>query len=194
MSHSDAETRLPSDPGAVTAHQRDDHPHITLDLLERQNEVLALVVRGAPLSDTLEVLLRAIEAPADGMLCSILLLDKDGIHVRHGAAPSLPESYIRAIDGERIGPIAGSCGTAAYRREPVIVEDIATDPLWAPYREVALAHGLRACWSTPMLDGPSRRSFARRTPNPCAPRTAPAPPGARCGAPCMWNGTPPTST
>lgn len=60
---------------------------------------------------------------------------------------------MRAIDGQAIGPQAGSCGTAAYRREPVIVEDIATDPLWEPYRETALAHGLRACWSTPIFDG-----------------------------------------
>ena len=69
-----------------------------------------------------------------------------------GMAPSLPESYIKAIDGEAIGPCAGSCGTAAYRREPVIVEDIATDPLWATYKSFALEHGLRACWSTPIFD------------------------------------------
>jgi PAS domain S-box-containing protein len=97
-----------------------------------------------------------IEAQSPGMLSSILLLDDDGIHVRHAAAPSLPERYVRAIDGLAIGPAAGSCGTAAYRREPVIVEDIATDPLWEAYRDSALPHGLRACWSTPILD-PNRR-------------------------------------
>ena len=86
------------------------------------------------------------------MLCSILLLDADGIHLRHGAAPSLPPEYCDAIDGVTIGPNVGSCGTAAYRREPVIVEDTATDPLWTDFRVLALSHGLRACWSIPIFD------------------------------------------
>src|SRR5262249_37667550 len=81
---------------------------------------------------------------------SILLLDPDGLRLRHGAAPSLPKSYVDAIDGASIGPVAGSCGTAAYRNEPVIVGDIAADPLWADYRDLALPHGLRAGWSTPV--------------------------------------------
>ncbi len=93
-----------------------------------------------------------IQAQCPGLLCSILLLDPDGIHVRHGAARGLPEAFIRGVDGEPIGPRAGSCGTAAFRREPVIVEDIATDPLWDDYRELALRHDLRACWSTPIFD------------------------------------------
>src|SRR5207237_1363680 len=70
---------------------------------------------------------------------------------RHGAAPSLPKAYIDAIDGSVVGPSAGSCGTAAYLAEPVIVSDIANDPLWTNYRNVALPHGLRACWSSPIL-------------------------------------------
>src|SRR5262245_61909461 len=85
------------------------------------------------------------------MLASVLLLDPDGVHLRLGAAPSLPDSYNRAVDGIAIGPSVGSCGTAAYRREPVYVSDIAGDPLWAPYAELALSHGLRACWSLPIL-------------------------------------------
>ncbi|HTC93819.1 MAG TPA: PAS domain-containing protein [Terriglobales bacterium] len=123
-----------------------------LELLQGQNQVLKLIAQGAPLETTLDTLLRIVEHQVPGMLASILLLDSDGRHVRHGAAPSLPEGYIRYIDGSSIGPCAGSCGTAAYRGEPVIVEDIATDPLWADYRSVALAHGLRACWSTPIFD------------------------------------------
>ena len=122
------------------------------ELLKSQNDVLELIVRGTSLNETLDFLLRAIEAQAPGMLCSILLLDKDGVHVRHGAAPSLPESFIRAIDGRPIGPRAGSCGTAAFRRETVIVDDIEHDPLWMDYRDLALQHGLRACWSTPIFD------------------------------------------
>jgi PAS domain S-box-containing protein len=125
-------------------------------LLNGQKEVLELIAAGTPLAQTLDTLLRGIEAQSAEMLCSILLLDADGVHVRHGSAPSLPESFTRAIDGAAIGASAGSCGTAAFRRQPVIVEDIATDPLWADYRELALSHGLRACWSTPICDGQDR--------------------------------------
>jgi PAS domain S-box-containing protein len=85
------------------------------------------------------------------LLCSVLLLDEDGQHVRHGAAPSLPHSYARAIDGLAIGPNAGSCGTAMYRKELVVVTDILQDPLWEPYRAVVEPYGFRACWSTPIL-------------------------------------------
>jgi PAS domain-containing protein len=76
--------------------------------------------------------------------------------MRHGAARDLPDTFIRAVDGEPIGPRAGSCGTAAFRCEPVIVEDIATDPLWENYRELALKHDLRASWSTPIFDAQHR--------------------------------------
>ena len=126
-------------------------------MLAGQNQVLEQVVAGAPLGDTLTGLVRLIEAHAGGELtASILLLDADGVHLRHGAAPNLPESYNRAIDGLAIGPSQGSCGTAAFRGEPVVVTDIATDPLWADFRGLALPHGLRACWSTPIL-GSDRR-------------------------------------
>jgi GAF domain-containing protein len=84
-------------------------------------------------------------------LCSVLLLDEDGQHVRRGAAPTLPKPYNDAIDGLCIGPKAGSRGTAMYRRERVVVTDILEDPLWEAYREVAKPYGLRACWSTPIL-------------------------------------------
>ena len=121
-------------------------------LLENQNRVLERMARGAPLQQVLDELLRAIQSESPGMLGSVLLLDSDGRHVRHGAAPDLPKSYTSLIDGQEIGPKAGSCGTAAFRREPVIVEDIKTDPLWEPYRDLALRHDLRACWSTPIFD------------------------------------------
>ncbi len=126
------------------------------ELLQAQNRVLEQIVNGAPLPKVLETLLQALEAQCPGMLGSILLLDPDGVTLRHGAAPSLPESLIRYIDGRAIGPKAGSCGTAAFRGEPVIVEDIASDPLWDDYREFALGHGLQACWSTPIFDGKHR--------------------------------------
>lgn len=123
------------------------------ELLEGQNHVLELIARGKPLPEVLDSLLAVIQSQCLGMFCSILLLDSDGVHVHHGAARDLPDAFIRGIDGEPIGPRAGSCGTAAFRREPVIVEDIATDPLWEDYRAFALSHGLRACWSTPIFDG-----------------------------------------
>lgn len=101
---------------------------------------------------SLESLIRLIEAVNPGMWGSVLLLDDDGLTLRHGAAPNLPEQYCRLIDGEQIGPAAGSCGTAVFRRSRVVVSEIATDPLWAQYRSVAEAFGLAACWSTPVFD------------------------------------------
>jgi PAS domain S-box-containing protein len=108
-----------------------------------------MVAKGNSLAEILDSLCRLVEAQAGDVLASILLADGD--HLRHGGAPSLPKAYTDAINGTVIGPSAGSCGTAAYRGEPVIVEDIATDPLWADYRDLALPHSLRACWSTPVF-------------------------------------------
>jgi PAS domain S-box-containing protein len=144
----------------------------TANLLRNQNMVMELIAQGAPLQETLDLLLRALESQSPGMLCSILLLDADGMHVRHCAAPSLPATYTAAIDGQPIGPAAGSCGTAAFRRAPVLVEDIATDPLWRDYREFALAHGLRACWSTPIFDAQRKvlGTFALYFREPAIPR------------------------
>ncbi len=110
-----------------------------------------MIARDTPLARVLEDLTRLIEGHSPEMLCSVLLLDDDGPHLRHGAAPNLPEVYVRSIDGMAIGPSAGSCGTAAYLGRPVIVSDITTDPLWDAFRHLAAPHGLRACWSTPIL-------------------------------------------
>jgi signal transduction histidine kinase len=107
---------------------------------------------GPTLEVALEGLVQLIEYQIPSMRGSVLLLDDDGVTMRHGAAPSLPAEYSAQIDGLQIGPVAGSCGTAAYRREQVIVEDVATDPLWNDYRHLALPHELRACWSTPIFD------------------------------------------
>lgn len=115
--------------------------------------VLKSLGEGAGLSHVLTVLLRAIEATGQGLFGSILLFNDATQQLRHGAAPSLPDEYNRAVDGITIGPAVGSCGTAAFRREPVVVEDIATNPLWVPFKDAALPHGLRACWSTPILAG-----------------------------------------
>jgi serine phosphatase RsbU (regulator of sigma subunit) len=116
-----------------------------------QSRVLELIATDAPLSEILTNLVVLMEGQAEGLRCSILLLSRDGIHVRHGAAPNLPDVYVKAVDGSPIGPRAGSCGTAMYTRRPVVVTDVLTDPLWADYRDFAKISGLRACWSTPIL-------------------------------------------
>jgi PAS domain S-box-containing protein len=108
-----------------------------------------MVARGSSLSHVLDGLCRLVEEQAPGVLASVLLLEGD--RLRHASAPSLPKAYTDALDGAVIGPTAGSCRTAAYRAQQVIVSDIATDPLWADSRDVALPLSLRACWSTPIL-------------------------------------------
>jgi len=120
-------------------------------LLAGEKRVLEMVAHGEALPRILEALCRVVEEQSSDMLSSFLLLDATGTHLRHGAAPRLPQRYLDAIDGVAIGPTGGSCITAAYRAAPVIVSDIAADPLWAAYRDLPLAHGLRACWSTPIL-------------------------------------------
>jgi two-component system, cell cycle sensor histidine kinase and response regulator CckA len=120
------------------------------ELAQLDEKILALVMAHAALPEVLDTLCRNIESLYAGLLCSVLLLDPDGKTLRHGAAPTLPNEYNQAIDGLQIGPSTGSCGTAAYRRQQVIVPDIATDALWTDYRHLALPHGLRACWSTPI--------------------------------------------
>ncbi|AXF23879.1 bifunctional diguanylate cyclase/phosphodiesterase [Burkholderia pyrrocinia] len=126
---------------------------LAAEVLASEQSVLRLITRNTPLPELLiEVCRRAETLLGDGASCTILLLDPDGVHVRVGAAPSLPAQYSAAIDGASIGPAAGSCGTAMYERRMVAVEDIETDPLWADYRAIALPLGLRACWSVPFLD------------------------------------------
>jgi GAF domain-containing protein len=129
-----------------------DQPHCE-DFQEGQARVLQMVAANKPLGEILTSLVKLIEAQSDDMLCSVLLLSDDGNHIRHGAAPSLPDDYVNAIDGAPIGPKNGSCGTAMFRGEPVIVSDILTDRLWEDYRDLAAAANLRACWSTPILSG-----------------------------------------
>lgn len=120
-------------------------------LFESEQRSLARIAAGAPLSEILEDLLRAVESQSQGgLLASILVLDPEGKRLLHGAAPSLPAEYNAAIHGIEIGPGVGSCGTAAYLGHPVYVTDIATDPLWKDFTDLAAEHGLRACWSTPV--------------------------------------------
>jgi signal transduction histidine kinase len=117
-------------------------------LLRGHIRVLEMIARGAALNPILESVIELVETQS-GALGSILLLD--GGRLRVGPAPSLPVEYTRMVDGIEIGPAAGSCGTAAFRGELVIVSDIASDPLWRDARDAALGHGLRACWSRPIV-------------------------------------------
>ena len=156
---------------------------ISMDVTERkraealrdgESHVLEMIARDGRLKDILESLVRVLEAQFAGLLCSVLLLDEDGQHARHGAAPNLPQPYTDAIDGLTIGPRAGSCGTAMFRGEPVVVTDILQDPLWEPYRSLVEPFGLRACWSTPILapSGKVRGSFAMYYREPRSPSEA----------------------
>lgn len=141
-------------------------------LLDAQSKILEQIARSSPLQDVLDEITRSVERLGDDVICSFLLMDDDGRTVRHGSAPSLPHAYIEAVDGTEIGPAAGSCGTAAFLNEPVIVTDISTDPLWDDYRHLALPHDLRACWSTPVrssTDGRVLGTFAMYYREPKAP-------------------------
>jgi PAS domain S-box-containing protein len=140
-----------------------------------QNRVLELAVRDAPLPETLEAIVQTVEAlSTTGVQASILLLAEDGVHLQHGAAPSLPQAYNRGIDGLAVGPANGSCGTAVHRGEPVFVSDIASDPLWADYRDLAREHGLAACWSIPIrsAQGAILGAFAMYHREPRSPEAA----------------------
>jgi len=125
--------------------------HDDEQFLSAQNRIKEMIAADAPLNEILSNLVLLIESQSPGMLCSVLQLSADGNHIRHVVAPSLPDPYVKAIDGSPIGPKRGSCGTAMFRGQPVIVSDILTDPLWDDYRQYATAIGVRACWSTPIM-------------------------------------------
>jgi len=120
-------------------------------LRDGQAQILELIATSAPLADVLERLVLLVESQFKGILGSVLLRDETGTRLRSAAAPSLPASYAKVIEGVPIGPKAASSGTAAYRREAVVVADVMTDPLWQDYKDNAVELGFRSCWSTPIL-------------------------------------------
>src|SRR6266536_2607303 len=124
-------------------------------LLAGQAAVLGLIARDAPLMETLSALARLIETEADGARCAVLLLDEDGGTLTVGAAPSLADAGLHEADGMVVGPRAGSSGTAVHRHAPVLVADVAADPLWSKTRQAALAQGLRAAWAMPITTADS---------------------------------------
>jgi signal transduction histidine kinase/PAS domain-containing protein len=132
----------------ITRPQQKRHGRIAL--LEAQHAVLKQIAAGSPLKQSLDRICSFVEALDEPTLCSVVLLQQDR-YLRTLSAPSLSPAYSAAIDGAEVGPQVGSCGTAMWRGETVIVTDIETDPLWANYRHIARLHGLRACWSRPIV-------------------------------------------
>ncbi|MEO7745906.1 MAG: EAL domain-containing protein [Actinomycetota bacterium] len=129
-------------------------------VLATTGAVLEMIAGGADLHDVLDTIARSVEEVTPTALCSIMLLDGDVL--REGAAPSLPPAFRRAVDGRQIGAAAGSCGTAAFTRAAVITADVSADERWRDWAPVALQHGLRACWSLPIMgrDGDVTGAFA----------------------------------
>ncbi|MFN8511554.1 MAG: EAL domain-containing protein [Thermomicrobiales bacterium] len=123
-------------------------------LLAAQATILERIAQDAPLGETLDLLSRAVEAVGDGSFVSIQLLNDDGVSLRSASAPSLPDAYSVALARIPVGEGVGACGTSAFRRTPVVAADIATDPFWDDYRELARSFGLAACWSLPILTHP----------------------------------------
>lgn len=140
-------------------------------LIEKQRDILGMISVDRPQYETLDAVCHMVEAQEAGTFCSVLLLDASGNRLKMGVAPSLPESYTRSIDGVTISSNSGSCGTAAYLRKLIVVEDIEIDPLWADHRHLARPYGLRACWSFPLIshNGQVLGTFATYRKEPGAP-------------------------
>ncbi|WP_165772040.1 ATP-binding protein [Niveispirillum lacus] len=131
-------------------------------LLTVERSILEMAAAGAPLGEVLEALCRGMEEQLDNARCTIMLLREDGAHMSVGAAPGFPPHLRDIFDGVAIGPDVGSCGSAIYRRTPVIVADITRDPRWGLYKDVVVTEGALSCWSLPILtgDGESLGAFA----------------------------------
>jgi PAS domain S-box-containing protein len=120
--------------------------------IEEERRVLELVAKGATVKQVLDALTAAVERMAPNCFCSVLLLDEDGLRLREGSGGGLPRGYMERVDGLAIGADVGSCGSAAFRNQTIIVQDISTDYRWAAAKGLPLAFGLHACWSVPIRD------------------------------------------
>ncbi|MBL1197743.1 MAG: GAF domain-containing protein [Nostoc sp. GBBB01] len=140
-------------------------------LVYTQSQVLEQVAFGVNLYEIFNNLCVLLEQQLPGAYCSILVVDQDKRRLRGGAAPTLPEEFAKGVDGLMIGECSGSCGTAAYRGDSVFVNDIANDPLWADFRDFALSHNIKACWSSPFVSqtGEVLGTFAISHKFPCHP-------------------------
>ncbi|MBL8826552.1 MAG: PAS domain S-box protein [Planctomycetaceae bacterium] len=131
------------------------------EFLAQQNALLEKIALDAPLAEILTGIVQLIETQTPGVVGSVLLLDAASQCLHLAAAPGLPDDYNRAVDGVKIGPQVGSCGTAAFLAQPVFVADVLNDPHWDHLSDEFKSHGLRACWSIPIL---SRKENAARSP------------------------------
>ena len=134
----------------ITARRRKDF------LMGARMRVLERIAQGAPLDEVLGAVVRLVESQYPASISTVMLLDEDGRHLHHGASTAFPHAMVEAFEGAEIGPRRGACGTAAYERRTVIAADIATDPLWETWRELAISQGMRACWSIPILASTDR--------------------------------------
>lgn len=121
-------------------------------ILSGQNNVLEMIAKGSPFPDVLDKITYIVEKSTKGGACLILLADGSGMNLLHGSSPSLPIEYCNYVKQNPIGKVAGPCGTAAFQKRTIIVNDIENDPLWTNYKDEALKHGLKACWSSPIYD------------------------------------------
>ncbi|MGA9423104.1 MAG: EAL domain-containing protein [Rhodanobacteraceae bacterium] len=146
------ETRIYPSPDGLTVYLFDVTRRKRAEEMQAgQRNILAGIAAQQPLAESLTQIARLHEALNPGSLCSVLLVDSTRKHLLHGAAPSIPDAYSRGLNGLEVSDHCGSCGAAIWRRERVVVADIATHPYWNDYKDAALAHGLRACWSTPVF-------------------------------------------
>jgi PAS domain S-box-containing protein len=129
----------------VSAHRR------VAALREGEAAILEMIATGAPVESVLDSLVHLIESQSSGIFASVLLISDDGLAVRHGAAPSLPAEYVKCVDALPVGPDVGCSGSAAYWRDLVVAADIASDPRWDNYRDLAAKLGFRSCWSAPIV-------------------------------------------
>jgi GAF domain-containing protein len=150
-----------------------EHSSALHHLIAGELRLLELLATEASLPTLLEAFVHSFESSFPEAVCAAMLLNVEGTHLQLAAAPSLPMAYRQAVDGLAVGARMGSCGTAAFTRQTTLVSDISVDPLWQDHPTLALAHGLRACWSTPILSAKGRLlgTFAnyyaqQRTPEP----------------------------
>jgi two-component system, sensor histidine kinase and response regulator len=137
----------------LTASQRDQEKlERSSRVIEEERHVLELIAKGCSLKEVLNALTAAIERMAPDCYCTVLLLDEEGKHLLEGSGGGLPPAYMQAVNGLEIGPEVGACGSAAFRNETTIIEDIANDHRFGPAKDFVMSFGLRACWSVPIRD------------------------------------------
>ncbi|HTW66521.1 MAG TPA: response regulator [Bryobacteraceae bacterium] len=140
-------------------------------VIEEERRVLELIAKGASLKEVLDALTAAIERMATGCYCTVLLLDEEGKRLWEGSGGSLPAAYMQGVNGLEIGPDVGACGSAAFRNETTIIEDIANDYRFGPAKGFVMSFGLRACWSVPIRDSKQKvlGTFAMYHKQPASP-------------------------